>query len=232
MNGAIQAIELVGQVGEGFGVALWQADGTGPEPAATGHKFLTPVEPITAHYYIASRDYVDISARGGVRATGIVGEWPMFQAALTAARRKLSDLVMRLPLTTPGSDREGEDWFFRDGVETRFLRPQAPLPLSLQGNALLELAPARLVLTEDYRGARAFADVRISLVSEAAPVRAIPSVGDGPFAHVAAGLLADLAGRSVRFVVDSIRLSRTTFSGNGRTSGRFAEIAAARLEVT
>lgn len=231
MNGMTKAIEVTGLVADGFGIALWQADGTGPEPAATGHRFITPIEPITAHYYIASRDYVDISARGGVRASATVGEWPMFQAALAAARRKLSDLVLRLPLTTPGPDREGEDWFFRDGVETRFLRPQSPLPLSLQGNALLEFAPPRLVLTEDYRGARHFADVRITLISEATPARVVASVSEGPFAQVAAGLLADLAGRSVRLAVDSIRLSATRFAGNGRTSGRFAEIPSARLEV-
>jgi hypothetical protein len=231
MNGMIRGIEFTVLVADGFGIALWQADGTGPEPAATGHRFITAVEPITAHYYVASRDYVDISARGGVCASGMIGEWPMFQAALAAARRKLSDLVLRLPLTTPGPDREGEDWFFSDGVETRFLRPQAPLPLSLQGSALLEFAPSRLVLTEDYRGARHFADVRISLVSEVAPARATSSVGDGPFAQVAAGLLADFAGRPVRLAVDSISLSPTRFAGNGRTSGRFAEIVSARLEV-
>lgn len=231
MNGMIQGIELAGRVGDGFGIALWQADGTGPEPAAAGHRFVTPIERITAHYYIASRDYVDISAHGGVRASGLIGGWPTFPTALAAARRTISDLVMRLPLTTPGPDREGEDWFYRDHVETRFLRPQAPLPLSLQGSALLEFATPRLVLTEDYRGARAFADVRISLVSEAAPARAASSVADGPFAEVAAALLADVAGRSVQLVVDSIRLSPAAFSGNGRTSGRFAEIAAARLVV-
>jgi hypothetical protein len=228
----IQGIEFTGPIGAGFGVALWQADGSGPEPAATGHRFITPIEPITAHYYIASRDYVDIAAHGGLQASGFIGEWPMFQVALAAARRKLSDLVMRMPLTTPGADREGEDWFFRDGIETRFLRPQAPLPLSLQGSALLEFAPPRLILTEDYRDARDFTDVGISLVSEAASARVTSSAGDGPFAAVAAGFLADLAGQSVRLVVDSIRLSQTTFTGNGRTRGRIAEIAAARLEVT
>ncbi len=231
MNGSNQSVTFTGHVRDGFGIALWQADGSGPEPKATGHTFVTPVEPITAHYYIASRDYVDVAARGGLHATALVGEWPTFAAALAAAGRKVSDLVIRLPLTTAGPDREGEDWFFRDGVETRFLRPQAPLPLSLQVSALLEFAPPRLVLTEDYRGAREFADVRISLVSEATPARAARSALDGPFAAIADAFLADLAGGSVRIVVDSIRLTPATFVGNGRTSGRFAEIPSARLEV-
>jgi hypothetical protein len=224
-------IALAGLLADGFGVALWQADGSGPEPAATGHTFITPIEPITAHYYIASRDYVDLAARGSLGATGLVGSWVRFGAALVAARRNVSDLVIRLPLTTAGADREGEDWFYEDGVETRFLQPQAPIPLSLQGNALLEFSPRRLILTEDYRAARDFSDVRIALVSEASPARAARGALDGPFAAIANAFLADLAGRSVRFVVDAIRLTSTTFSGHGRTNARFAEIPMARLEV-
>jgi hypothetical protein len=231
MNLSSRNIAFTGFVHDGFGIALWQADGSGPEPAATGHTFITPVEPITAHYYVASRDYVDVSARGGLCATGLNGEWPRFQSALATARRDVRDLVIRLPLTTAGPDREGEDWFFRDGVETRFLQPQAPLPLSLQANALLEFAPPRLVLTEDYRNARDFSDVKISLVSDTVAVRPAPGALDGPFAGVVEGFLADLAGRPVRFVVDAIQLAETAFSGHGRTNARFAEIPSARVEV-
>lgn len=231
MNVPNQSIAFTGLVRDGFGIALWQADGSGPEPAAKGHTFVTPIEPITAHYYIASRDYVDVSARGGIYATALIGAWPRLAAALSALGRKTSDLVIRLPLTTAGPDREGEDWFYRDGVETRYLQPQAPLPVSLQGNALLELAPTRLVLTEDYRDARAFADVRISLVSQPTPVSAVRGVAEGPFAALAQAFLADLGGRPVRFVVDSIQLTARTFAGHGRTSARFAEIPRAHLEV-
>jgi len=224
-------IAFTGFVQDGFGIALWQADGSGPEPAATGHTFITPVEPITAHYYVASRDYVDVSAHGGLRATRLNGEWPQFEAALATARHEARDLVMRLPLTTAGPDREGEDWFFRDGIETRFLQPQAPLPLSLQANALLEFAPLRLVLTEDYRSARDFSEVKIALVSDAVAVRPAPGSLDGPFAVVVEAFLADLRGRPVRIVVDAIQLTETTFSGHGRTNARFAEIPSARVEV-
>ncbi len=226
-----RSIAFAGFVQDGFGIALWQADGSGPEPAATGHTFITQVEPITAHYYVASRDHVDVSAHGGMRATGLQGGWPRFQAALATARRDVRDLIMRLPLTTAGPDREGEDWFFRDGVETRFLRAQAPLPVSLQANALLGFAPLGLVLTEDYRNARDFSEVKISLVSDPIAVRSAPGALDGPFAGIVEGALADFAGRPVRLVVDAIQLSETTFSGHGRTNARFAEIPMARVEI-
>lgn len=225
------SIGFQGLVGDALGIALWQADGSGPEPAATGHRYVTPIETITAHYYVASRDYIEPAARGGAVATALVGAWPRVDAAFARAARELRDIVIRLPLTTAGADREGDDWFYRDEVETRYLRPQAPLPLLLGNEILLEFAPSRLVLTEDYRGARQFADVQIRLVSDPTPVRIAGCSGDGEIDVLRNAFLEDLAGRPVRFVVDAIHLSLQTFGGHGRTSGRYAEIPAARLEV-
>lgn len=230
-KGARQAIAFSGAFRDGLGIALWQADGGGPEPAATGHSFDAPFERITAHYYIASRDHVDRDARGGLVAIGLSGEWPELGAALAAEGRALGELVMRLPLTTAGADREGEDWFYRDDVETRYLRPQAPLPLLLGDDPLLAFAPARLVLTEDYRGARNFAEVRLALVSEPTAAAAASGAPEGPHARLVGALLADLGTRPVRFVVEAIRLTPERFEGRGRTSGRYAEIPLARLEV-
>lgn len=231
MTASEMAITFSGRVCDGFGIALWQADGTGPEPAAVGHSFMTAIEPITAHYYIASRDHIEPSARGVVRADALVGPWPRLTQALASAGRRVADLVMRVPLTTAGADREGEDWFFRDGVETRFLRPQAPLPLTLGTEPFVEFAPPRLVLTEDYRGARDFSDVRISLVSDATPAHVAAGADRAPHAAIARAFLEDLGERSVRFVVDRIELVAETFAGQGRLSGRFAEVPAARVEV-
>lgn len=224
-------IAFSGALHDGLGIALWQADGTGPEPAATGHSFEAPFERITAHYYIASRDYVDPSAHGAVAAVGLSGPWPELRAALAAQGRLLGDLVMRLPLTTAGPDREGEDWIYREDVETRYLRPQAPLPLLLGDTPLLAFAPARLTLTEDYRGARNFAEVRIALVSDPTGAAAAAGAADGAHVRLVGALLADLAGRRVRFVVEAIRLTMERFEGQGRFSGRYAEIPLARLEV-
>lgn len=230
MSGSGKSIAFRGRVADGLGIALWQADGSGPEPAASGHRFETPIGTITAHYYIASREYIEPAARGGVAATELVGAWPATRAALAQAERTLGDLVLRLPLTTAGADREGEDWFFKNGVETRHLRPQAALPLVCDGVALVEFAPPRLVLTEDYRGARSFADVRLALVSEPTTMR-LAGKSAGDLAGLSGALLADLGGRSVRFVVDAIQLTPHTFDGHGRISARYAELPSARIEV-
>lgn len=231
MSESDRSIMFQGRVEDGLGIALWQADGSGPEPAAVGHRFATPIGTITAHYYVASRERVDSTARGGLVTTAIGRAWPRVRGALEKQQFALADLIICLPLTTAGADREGEDWFYRDGVETRYMRPQAPLPLLLKTKTLLEFAPPRLVLTEDYRGARGFAEVRLSLASE--PTRVQPASAPLTDAErkLVDAFLADIGSRSVRFLVDAIHLTPLTFAGQGRTSGRYAEIPAARLEV-
>lgn len=231
MSRSDENITLSGRVADGHGIALWQADGSGPEPAATGHSFVTPIETITAHYYVASRDHVDPAARAGLAAQALAGPWTEVRAALTRAGFALERLTMRLPLTTAGADRENIDWFYRAGVETRYMRPSGPLPLMLEDHVLLEFAPPRLTLTEDYRGARHFAEVRIALVSDATRAHAPVAALAGRYADLVRAFLADLNGRNVRFVVERIQLTPQTFSGQGRTSGCLAEIPTARVEV-
>jgi hypothetical protein len=87
------------------------------------------------------------------------------------------------------------------------------------------------VLTEDYRNARDFSDVKIALSSDSIDVHPSSGVAEGPFRAVVEAFLADTRGRAIRFLVDAIQLSPVTFSGHGRTSARFAEIPSARIEV-
>lgn len=225
-------IPFAGAAKDGLGIALWQADGTGPEPAAAGHAFDTPVGRINSHYYIASRDYagIDPRARGALAVRAPLRGFAHLAAALTAAGLEPDALIIRLPLITPGADREGIEWRYRDGVETRHLRPSGPIPLRVNGEPALQLAVARLVLTEDYRGATTFADARLSLTSDPFTVTPVSSAHDRA-AAVARAMVQDINGRQLRFVVDRLVLLPEKFGGSGRTHGYFAEIPAARLEL-
>lgn len=231
MAASRMSIEFSGRAADRLGIAMWQADGNGPEHAAFGHSFDTPIGPITSHYYIASRDYVDHGATGGVVATSLHGDWPTLTAALAEHGRSLGDLLMRLPLTTAGADREGDDWVYRNDVETRQLYPKNPVPLLFCHAPLLEFPAARLVLTESYRGAKSFADVRLMIAS--APIDpTLASNLDGAAKGVADALLADIADRPMRIVVDEIQLVLTeAFENEGRIHGRYANLPSARLEV-
>ena len=225
-------IPFTGTADRGFGLALWQADGTGPEPAAVGHAFDTPIGRITSHYYAASRDYagIDPRARGGLQAQAPLSGLPRLAEALHLAGLTAADLVLRLPLITPGSDREGVDWWYRDAVETRHLRPSAPIPLLVGGVVGAQLAVTTLILTEDYRGVASFADARLSLVSE--PFALLPVATDTPAVdRVITAWRQDLNDRKLRFVAERIVLSGDGFFGRGRTNGYFADIPSAWLEV-
>jgi hypothetical protein len=231
MSASGMSIEFAGRAADRLGIAMWQADGNGPERAAIGHSFDTPIGSITSHYYIASRDYVDHGATGGVVATSLRGTWPRLTAALAEYRRSLKDLLIRLPLTTAGADRQGEDWVYRNDVETRQLYPKTPVPLLFCHAPLLEFPAARLVLTETYKGAQSFADVRLVLMS--APIDPTYAANlDGAAKEVADALFADIADRPMRIVVDAIDLILTdVFESEGRIHGRYANIPSARLEV-
>lgn len=226
-------IPFAGVAKDGLGIALWQADGTGPEPAAAGHVFDTPVGRIHSHYYIASRDYagIDPRARGALAARAPLRGFARLAAALTEAGLDPDALVIRLPLITPGADREGIEWRYRDEVETRYLRPSGPIPLLVNGAPALHLAVARLVLVEDYRGATTFADARLSLTSDSVTVAPL-ATAHRPAAGIARAMMQDINGRQLRFVADRLILLPEKFGGSGRTHGYFAEIPAARLEVT
>lgn len=226
-------IAFSGHARDHLGIAMWQADGSGPEPAATGHTFVTPLQPITAHYYIASRDYggIDPAARGALQARAPVRGFPRFAAALGQLGYRPDALVVRLPLITPGEDREGRDWTYRDGVETRRLHLAGGVRLELAGESFMTLPVPLLVLTEDYRGAREFDDVRLSLMSEPFVPRLGADVTRPELRAAGQALLADLNRASLRFVAESVVLLPQTFSGNGRIDGRFGEIPAARMEA-
>lgn len=231
--GGADYIAFAGRARDRLGIAMWQADGTGPEPAAVGHTFVTPVETVTAHYYIASRDYagIDPLARGGLEAVAPFAGFARFAAALTAAGGRPQDLVLKLPLITPGEDREGRDWTYRDGVETRRLGLHGTLQLQLAGEPFVALPVPLLVLTEDYRGARSFHEVRLSLVSDPFVPEDVYA-GTRPSVRAAArALFDDLDGAALRLVAESIVLLPERFAGDGRVDGRFGEIPTARMEV-
>ena len=105
------------------------------------------------------------------------------------------------------------------------------MSLYLGEDVLLEFPTRRLVLTENYHGAQNFSDVRLAIVSDPVAGRVAAGIAIGAASDIAAALLDDLAGRQVRFIVESIVFMAQTFDGQGRTYGRYAEIPAARMEV-
>lgn len=216
---------------EHYGIALWQADGTGPEPEAVGHTLQTPIGPITAHYYSASRDYdgIDPQSIGGLVAGEPVTGFKRFLLALKEHGYTLGDVTMKMALATPTGDTEGTDWTYQGDVEQRRMRLSAPFMLELKREAFIALLGGCVTLTEDYRGARSFPDVRISMATD--PLTAQDASRDSASGAktLAHAFLKDVANATLCLNVDKIQLTADGFGGQGRTKARFADIIGARL---
>ncbi|MCB2222366.1 MAG: T9SS type A sorting domain-containing protein [Bacteroidetes bacterium] len=107
-------IQFTGLVSQGEGIAGWNADGTGPEPAATGH--LVPAPGYTSQYYYgSSRDYVtgDPNYSCFHLLPGMSG-FPQFEQALTNHGFTADQVKCKYGLCSLGDDEEGMDWFFMD----------------------------------------------------------------------------------------------------------------------
>ena len=79
---AQQQIQFEGLYGDGEGIAGWNADGSGPEPAATGHLIPAPGFG-NQFYYGSSHDYItgDTDHAAFHFLTGMTG-FPEFEQAL------------------------------------------------------------------------------------------------------------------------------------------------------
>lgn len=226
-----QAIAFNGFGAQHFGIALWQADGSGPEPRAVGHTFDTPIGPITAHFYSASRDYdrIDPQSHGGLVATEPIEKFINFSEALKANKYSLSDVALKIALTTPTGDTEGKDWSYEDDVETRHLKLNGPFILELRRQGLIEFVVDRMTLTENYQGVRSFKDVRISLASDPITAKNSAYASSVGTQKVAQAFLTDVGDAKLRLKIDEIRLTGETFDGRGRVRTRFADLLGARL---
>ena len=227
------SINLGGLTRDHMGIAMWQADGLGVEPAGNGHSFMSSPGKVTARYYLSSRDYghIDPKSIGGLRGMEPVIGFRSFQATLREQGFDLSDLTISLPLCTLGDDIEEETWIYKDGIEFRSMTCQGPVLLKLAGEIMISLVYAEMTLTASYVEVQKMSGVTYSLLfSETRPID--QSDPDSEKVRKAVnGFLADVAQSKVRLVIDKMSLSPETFSGKGRIDGQFGEVIQGRLEV-
>jgi hypothetical protein len=226
-------ISLIGQARDHRGLAVWSSDGSGQEPAAVGHSLQTVLGNFTAPYYVSTRDYGDIDPLSSAGMTGIESSSGFFQLMKVLYEHDLivSDLSIAFPLFSLGEDREGEDWIFRDGVETRYLKSQGDIIIRLQSQDMISLPVTRLTWIQDFRGAVDLSDVSESCMTNAA----VPEdASENSMVHVrvaASAFLKDMGELKIRIVIENLKFTDETFSGKGRIQGRFGEVHRARLEI-
>jgi hypothetical protein len=106
---AQSVIPISGLIANHEGVAAWQADGTGPEPAGMGH--IVPGVGIKAVYYVSSPDYDNIDTSSSAALfSGMepVTGFPQFTAALQANGFSIAQLKAKVGLLSLGNDIQGQ----------------------------------------------------------------------------------------------------------------------------
>jgi len=206
------------------GLAVWDADGTGPEPAAVGH--LHPFGYGGSRYYAASRDYDDIdpdpNAAFGHFLSGMTG-FPLFEQALASHGFSPGQVKMKHGLIREGNDIEGEDWFTFSN-EHYFNRYDGYCYLELNGEPMI-LCYGKNVFTsydQSIPGIWKF-ETSFTLPFDNSQNSTVP------VKEVAAAFLQDMNGEELR-LVGKLTFTGVFFSGNGRIDGSYFDVTDGYLE--
>jgi len=110
----------------------WNADGTGPEQAATGH--LHPFGWSNCGYYAASCDYDDIDSDPDAAVAHFLDDikgFPLFELALATNGFTPGQVKLKMGLFSLKNDLEGEDWFtFNNGHHFNYFDGQYYIELN------------------------------------------------------------------------------------------------------
>jgi hypothetical protein len=227
-----QSISFEGLSDEHMGIATWNADGSGKEPARVNPPLTTPLGEIRHHYYGSSPDYdgIDPESPGGLRAKEFVCGFAHFMAALRREGYELSDLVANVPFYTPTEDTTG--WSYEKDIEKRYLQCHNPMVFELRGEPIFQLPAGRSVSMADW-GVAKFSEVRFWGYTEPSRPEDISQSSSVAVQRIASAFFRDVGSQRLRFVQDTFVLRHDlTFSGNGRIDGMIVEITSSRIEVT
>jgi hypothetical protein len=214
VTNAQQQIPFAGMVSQGFGVAAWNADGTGPEPAFTGHQVPFPGFG-NLYYYGASRDYITGNPDHSCFAflPAITG-FPNFTQALTANGYTPGQVKAKFGLVTLGDDEVGLDWFVMDNYHHSSHKYSNFNIFELNGEAMLAIKVDYAVWSVQNGTTTYIIDFGYT------PLINISGSSSAGVQAVAQAFLEDLDGKSVRLQCEST-YGGLTITGNGRNGGYY-----------
>jgi hypothetical protein len=225
------------------GIAAWNADGTGPEAAKTGHAlWWVPVgcggsqTPSVALYYQASRDFVGFGPSGTHGLPGATG-FPTLVSALAANGFTIEELTVSWGPQTLGNDVEHKDWSFdpSTSIETRFYTG-GNFEIKLRGEKILWGSMPRTTIIINYNNLANCFDDQISGETEPVDPGDITFFFQAPwpeYREVATAFLNDIGNNGFKFVFNSFQpaVVAPQFTGNGR-QGAFFDLQNGQIERT
>ena len=226
-------ISFVGLERDRMGLVLWSADGSGPEPAGSGHTIPMSEGLIRAPYYMASPDFrnIDPMALGCMMGKEPVSGFIGFMKTLFESGYRIEDVSVTFPLFTLGDDKVGEVWIYQNYVETRFLKTNEPIQIRLKSERLMSLPLSRFTWIEDYCEHTDSSESIVSGMTDEVIPRDASQQSSASVQAAAKAFMSDVGAFRVRLIFEEIRPVGRTFSGNGRIDTRFVEVHRARLEI-
>ena len=203
------------------GIVCWDADGSGPEPAATGHYH--PFGVGSSLYYGASRDYDDIDPDPDAAMCHFLDNiegFPLFEQALTDNGFTPGQVKVKIGLCTMKDDIEGEDWFTFNNVHS-YNRYEAYYHIELNGELMISG-------NINYTYISSFGSYWQFESSFTLPFDASEN-SSSEVQDVAGAFIDDMLGEELRFVIDNLPATITFSDSNGR-DGAYFEIVSGYLE--
>ncbi len=205
------------------GVAFWDADGSGPEPAATGH--ISPNTGTTTYYYSASRDYDDIDPDPNASYCHFLDDidgFPLFVEALDDNGFSPGQVKINGDLFTNKDDIEGEDWFIINNNHY-INRYGGHYYFELNGEPMISLFVNYVNSYLDPTWSTWMGEGSFSFPEDAS------ENSSAEVQNVAAAFLADMGDEQLRIMLEDINFTGEYFNDNGR-NGAFVELISGYLE--
>ncbi len=215
-------IPIQGLANDQEGIALWNADGTGPEPAGYGHSF----QPIgSVGYYTASRDYDGIDPDPEAALCHFLDDiigFPLFMQALYDNGFSPGQVKVKTDLFELKDDVEGEDWFTINN-EHYYNRYDGYYFIELNGEPMVTVYTNYIFSSISSTG-----DTSQLETSFSQPVNTSANSSD-EVKEVATAFLNDMNGQELRFIVTDKVFTGSFPYINGRLGG-YVDIVSGYLE--
>lgn len=223
-------IPFTGLETDNQGLAAWNTDGSGMEPARIGHEIIQSGS--YAYYYLASPSYGGInpnsssSLQGKEPTTGFLD----LTKTLTDNGYLLGNISVNLGLVSLGNDIQGQDWFSNGNREIRYYAGDG-IVIKVNGEDIIRAPLDRFTLTIDYSGASPLEN-RISGWADLGVFENISAKSSPKAQAVANAFLRDINNNDTRITFDSLQpAAQLEFGGNGRL-GAFFEAQKASFTFT
>lgn len=207
-------IPFTGLEANNQGLAAWNTDGSGTEPAKIGHQ---TVFYGSAYYYLASPSYGGINPKStaSIQAEKSITGFSNLKKALTDTDYSPNDIKVNLGLVSLGSDILGKDWFSIGNKEIRYYTGE-DIFIKIGGESIIRAPLEKFTLVIDYNISNPLLD-EISGWVDIGPLQNISDKSSSKAKTVANALLKDINDKDITFTFDFFQpAAQFDFIGKGR----------------